>query len=216
MRKYLFVLWPAVTLVLSGCSPRRNVDLVLVKGLSKPAPYVEPGDVLKWYQVDGVTPMPVTFASSSGSPCVEQGPTTTCTINKQRGVFNYSCKGCSDPVVPVGKDTMAKWINIADRSDVPDGFIDPVGVACDGSNNAIVDPQVVNRNDRFQWFPTGANPVSAWSFQLAGVCTETDNFDQTKRFCTVKPDATPGTQTYTITVSSCTNTKTYNAQLTIK
>lgn len=213
MKKLSVVCLSLLALFADGCQKH---SLVLVPALAKPALYAKKGDVLEWYKPDGKTDMPVTFSASGGSPCREGSATVTvCHVTVSTGIFSYSCDGCRDPVVVVGKSGSTAVLFQGMRSaEVPTGFNDPVGVACDSAGNAFVDPQTASVGDQFQWFATGAHPVPAWSFELADVCFEGSSFDQNRTTCTVKQDAAG--KTYRVSIPSCQNTKTYDAQITVK
>jgi hypothetical protein len=218
MRKFLAVCLSAFVFLTIGCHHRLQVRLQA--GLSKPEPLVVKGDVIRWYNADG-TQMSVTFAQSSGSPCREGKEATppkletkVCHVVVETGVFSYQCTGCKDPVVPVGKDMgVYNQGRRKAQKDEPEGYIDPVGVACPG-NNAFVDPQTVHVGDQFQWFPTGASPVPEWSFTLNNVCVESPSFDQDRTKCTV--NGPTGAYSYVVTVpQKCTGTNKYTATITI-
>ncbi len=53
------------------------------------------GEVVQWINQSDSTPVQVTFLTDS--PCVENGSTSTCTVNVSQGNFEYTCPGCQDP-----------------------------------------------------------------------------------------------------------------------
>jgi hypothetical protein len=181
---------------------------------SKPLPIVEPGDVVKWYQDDGINPLDVQFSGASGSPCKPGGTKNECEVVALGGLYAYSCitVTCTDPVVPVGNSKL----DGVKAQTVTAGFNNPVGIACDSQNKAIVDPQTASHADSFQWGPVGGNPVSAWSFDLPNICDQSSHFDQNARSCTVSKDAVPNTYNYQVTVPACTAQPTYTATITIQ
>jgi hypothetical protein len=204
--------------LLTNCSMlcKRSTNLQIVPGLETPVPYVMKGDVLKWFDSQG-KPLPVTFIG--GKPPCKGGANNVavCQVDVDQGIFPYMCKGCEDPVVPVGKSTrIYPDTRIAQGAFTSTAVPDPVPVFCDGANAAVYSPVVGKSPQYFAWIASGQNPPTKWKITFTSdACVEGREFGtySGKYRCTISAAVTAPV-TYSVHVDDCTGTKDTTGQIT--
>ncbi len=207
----LFVGFGCGVLVNCDRDGKKSLELKVIPGLDKPVPWTDPGDTIKWFAADG-TPLKVHFDPES--PCDKKAnDTDTCLISATQGMFPYTCTGCEDPTVPVGRNTILHGnANVAAGGRGATATPNPDGVYCDASNNAaVVSPVKGLTGQYFSWIAAGSSPPSDWTVTVPdNTCQEGNSFGPASGNyrCTITSPLTADV-TYDVEVKSCSgSTKT--------